>query len=84
MTLAKRESSMTRAAAGAAALVVFILAGYVFFGQGPTKGRFPGPAGRTVRLTYSFTVSDIAPDAEQGLGLGPDSTHQPGTASHGI
>ena len=60
MTLAKRESSTTRVATGTAALVVFILAAYVFFGQGPTKGRFRQPAGRTVRLTYSFTVGDIA------------------------
>ncbi len=71
MTLAKRESSMTRAATGAAALVVFILAGYVFFGHGRTKGRFREPAGRTVRLTYSFTVADIPPDADRVLAWVP-------------
>ena len=33
MTLAKQESSMTRVATGAAALVVFLPVGYVFFGS---------------------------------------------------
>ena len=33
MTLAKRESSETRVATGEAALVLFLLAGYVFFGS---------------------------------------------------
>ncbi|MCD6392284.1 MAG: hypothetical protein J7M40_02120 [Planctomycetes bacterium] len=33
MTLAKRESSITRVATGAAALVLFLLAGYAFFGS---------------------------------------------------
>lgn len=71
MTLAKRESSVTRVATGAAALVVFVAGAYVFFGQGRTRRTFREPAGRTVRLTYNFTVGDIAPDANRVLAWVP-------------
>lgn len=71
MTLEKRESSVTRVATGAVALVVFVVGAYVFFGQGRTMRRLGEPDGRTVRLTYNFTVGDIAPDANRVLAWVP-------------
>ena len=71
MALNFRESIMTRAVLGAAVLVVLCMGVYVAFDGIMMRGMPVRRAGRTVDLTYSFTIGDLPTDAKTVLAWVP-------------